>query len=106
MIWKMLKKCWENGWLYRGADVMPWCPRCATGISQHEIATDGYQEMTHTSLTVRFPLRGQPGEYLLVWTTMPWTLIVNVMVAVGPELTYLKVKQGGAIYYLSEHTTH
>ena len=49
MIWTFLKKCWEKGWLYRGADVMPWCPRCATGISQHEIVTDGYAELTHRS---------------------------------------------------------
>ena len=56
MIWKFLKKTWEKGWLYRGADVMPWCPRCATGISQHEIVTDGYMELTHRSVTLRFPL--------------------------------------------------
>ena len=74
MIWAFLKKCWERGWLYRGADVMPWCPRCATGISQHEIVTDGYPEMTHRGVTLRFPLRGRPGESLLVWTTTPWTL--------------------------------
>jgi valyl-tRNA synthetase len=58
MIWAyFLKKCWEKGWLYRGADVMPWCPRCATGISQHEIVTDGYAELTHRAVTLRFPLR-------------------------------------------------
>ena len=75
MIWTFLKKCWEKGWLYHGADVMPWCPRCATGISQHEIVTDGYAELTHDSITLRFPLRGRDHEYLLVWTTTPWTLI-------------------------------
>ncbi|MGH2591896.1 MAG: isoleucine--tRNA ligase [Anaerolineae bacterium] len=105
-IWRFLKTCHEKGWIYKGTDVMPWCYRCGTGISQHEIVTEGYVELTHTSLTVRFPLRERAGEYLLVWTTMPWTLIPNVMVAVGPELTYLKVKQGNAVYYLSEHTTH
>ncbi len=106
MIWTFLKKCWENGWLYRGADVMPWCPRCATGISQHEIVTDGYAELTHQSVTVKFPLRGRPNEFLLVWTTTPWTLTSNVMAAVGPELTYLKVQQGDEIYYLSKGTAH
>ena len=55
MIWTFLKKCWEKGWLYRGADVMPWCPRCATGISQHEIVTDGYQELTHRAVTAALP---------------------------------------------------
>ena len=59
MIWTFLKQCWQRGWLYRGADVMPWCSRCATGISQHEIVTDGYQELTHTSITLRLPLRGR-----------------------------------------------
>lgn len=106
MIWTFLKKCWENGWLYRGADVMPWCPRCATGISQHEIVTDGYAELTHQGVTVKFPLRGKPGEALLVWTTTPWTLTSNVAAAVGPELTYLKVQQGDEIFYLSKGTAH
>ncbi len=105
-IWKFLKTCYEHGWVYKGTDVMPWCWRCGTGISQHEIVTEGYTEVTHTSLTVRFPLRERSGEYLLVWTTMPWTLIPNVMAAVGPDLTYLKVRQGDSVYYLSEHTTH
>ena len=92
MIWKFLKKNWENNWLYRGADVMPWCPRCATAISQHEIVTDGYAELTHRSVTLRFPLRDRENESLLIWTTTPWTLTSNVAAAVGPDLTYLKVK--------------
>ncbi len=106
MIWTFLKKCWEKGWLYRGADVMPWCPRCATGISQHEIVTDGYEELTHPSVTLRFPLRGREGEALLVWTTTPWTLTSNVAAAVGAELTYLKVRNQGHVLYLSKGTTH
>jgi len=111
MIWTFLKKTWEKGWLYRGADVMPWCPRCATAISQHEIVTDGYAELTHRSVTLRFPLRDQPNESLLIWTTTPWTLTSNVAAAVGPELTYLKaqVKLPGPagedhIVYLSKGT--
>ncbi len=104
VIWSFIKKCWQNGWLYRGADVMPWCPRCATAISQHEIATDGYRELTHRSVTLKFPLRDRPGEALLVWTTTPWTLSSNVAAAVGPDLTYCKVRQGEQIYYLSKGT--
>lgn len=111
MIWTFLKKTWEKGWLYRGADVMPWCPRCATAISQHEIVTDGYAELTHRSVTLRFPLRDRPNESLLVWTTTPWTLTSNVAAAVGPELSYLKaqVKLPGLagedhIVYLSKGT--
>ncbi|MFQ5613940.1 MAG: isoleucine--tRNA ligase [Anaerolineae bacterium] len=119
MIWTFLKKCWQKGWLYRGADSMPWCPRCATGISQHEIVTDGYQEITHRSVTLRFPLRAksngqpaQPGESLLIWTTTPWTLTSNVAAAVGPDLDYVKVRQTAPgsdrseILYLSKGTTH
>ncbi|MBN1955829.1 MAG: isoleucine--tRNA ligase [Anaerolineae bacterium] len=104
MIWTFLKRCWEQGWLYKGRDVMPWCPRCATGISQHEIVTEGYREMTHPAVTLRFPLREQPGENLLVWTTTPWTLTSNVAAAVGPELDYVKVRQGEHVLYLSKGT--
>lgn len=106
MIWRALKICAENGWLYRGADVMPWCSRCSTGISQHEIVTDGYAEITHRSVTVKFPLRDRPGEYLLAWTTTPWTLTSNVAAAVGPELDYMKVRMAdtGDILYLSQGT--
>ena len=106
MIWTFLKKCWEKGWLYKGADVMPWCPRCATGISQHEIVTDGYAELTHRSVILKFPLRNRPGESLLVWTTTPWTLTSNVAAAVGPELDYVRVRQGEDIFYLSKGTLH
>jgi len=106
MIWTFLKKCWERGWVYRGADVMPWCPRCATAISQHEIVTDGYAELTHRSVTLRFPLRQRPNESLLVWTTTPWTLTSNVAAAVGPDLIYARVRQGDQIYYLSRGTLH
>jgi isoleucyl-tRNA synthetase len=107
MIWTFLKKCWEQGWLYRGVDVMPWCPRCATALSQHEIVTDGYTELTHAAVTLRFPIIEPESEArasLLVWTTTPWTLTSNVAVAVGPDLDYVKVKQGEEIVYLSKGT--
>ncbi len=104
MIWTFLKRCWERGWLYKGRDVMPWCPRCATGISQHEIVTEGYREVIHPGVTLRLPLRDRPGESLLVWTTTPWTLTSNVAAAVGPELTYVKVRQGHEVLYLSKGT--
>src|SRR5690606_7737934 len=92
------------GWLYKGTDVMPWCARCGTGISQHEIVTDGYKELTHESVFVRFPLVGREREALLVWTTTPWTLTSNVAAAVGPELTYVRVshKGDGWTYYLAK----
>jgi isoleucyl-tRNA synthetase len=103
-IWAALKSCHERGWIYKGHDVMPWCTRCGTGISQHEIVTEGYQELTHPSITLRFPLLGREGESLLVWTTTPWTLTSNVAVAVGAELTYSRVRQGDEVFYLSKGT--
>jgi isoleucyl-tRNA synthetase len=101
-IWAFLKQCHERGWVYQGDDVMPWCPRCGTGISQQEIVTEGYRELTHPGVTVRFPLRERPGESLLVWTTTPWTLPANVAAAVGPDLAYLRVRQGEEVLYLAE----
>lgn len=103
MIWSFLKKCHDNGWLYKGRDVMPWCARCGTGISQHEIVTDGYKEVTHDSVFLKFPLLGREDEALLVWTTTPWTLTSNVAAAVGPDLDYVKVQaEDGWFYYLAE----
>ncbi len=102
MIWALLKKCYEKGWIYKGRDVMPWCPRCSTALSEHEIVTEGYKELTHPSLTVRFPLRGRKKESLLIWTTTPWTLTSNVAAAVHPDITYVKVKFGDEYFYLGK----
>jgi isoleucyl-tRNA synthetase len=101
-IWHFLKTVHERGWLYKGHDVMPWCPRCGTGISEHEIVTEGYQERTHLATYVAFPLQDEPGANLLVWTTTPWTLAANVAAAVHPELTYLRAEQGGKAYYVAQ----
>jgi isoleucyl-tRNA synthetase len=103
-IWSALKSCADRGWVYKGRDVMPWCIRCGTGLSQHEIVTEGYQELTHPSITLRFPLLDRENESLLVWTTTPWTLTSNVAAAVGPELVYVKVRQGEEVLYLSKGT--
>jgi isoleucyl-tRNA synthetase len=105
-IWSVLKSCHDRGWIYKGTDVMPWCSRCGTGLSQHEIVTEGYQELVHPSLTLRLPLRERPGESLLVWTTTPWTLTSNVAAAVGPALDYVRVRQGDEVFYLGKGTVH
>ncbi|RJS85647.1 isoleucine--tRNA ligase [Candidatus Bathyarchaeota archaeon] len=102
MIWSLLKKCHERGWIYKGRDVMPWCPRCSTALSQHEIVTEGYKELIHPGLTLRFPLRGKPKESLLIWTTTPWTLTSNVAAAVHPDLSYVKVKFKDEYLYLGK----
>jgi isoleucyl-tRNA synthetase len=114
-IWSFLKTCHDKGWIYKGRDVMPWCARCGTGISQHEIVTDGYLEITHDSVFLKFPIvdKGEGvgsaedpirKEALLIWTTTPWTLTSNVAAAVGPDLVYVKVRQlnDGWIYYLAK----
>ncbi|MBA3528934.1 MAG: isoleucine--tRNA ligase, partial [Propionibacteriaceae bacterium] len=102
MIWHFLKTCHDRGWIYKGHDVMPWCPRCATGISNQEIITEGYQDRTHLSVYVRFPLVDEENAYLLAWTTTPWTLAANVAAAVHPDLTYIQVEQDGRSYYLAQ----
>ena len=99
-IWHFLKTCHERGWIYEGRDVMPWCPRCGTGLSEHEIVTEGYREVVHPGLFVRFPLLDRDGESLLVWTTTPWTLTSNVAAAVHPEKAYVRVRQGDESTYL------
>ncbi len=93
-IWAFLKKCHDKGLVYKGVDVMPWCPRCGTGISQMEM-NEGYREVAHTSVFVTFPLLERPGHSLLVWTTTPWTLSSNVAAAVKPEMVYVKIRHGG-----------
>ena len=101
-IWHFLKTCHERGWIYKGHDVMPWCPRCGTGISDQEIVTEGYQERTHLSVFVRFPLLEEENASLLVWTTTPWTLAANVAAAVHPELTYVKAAQDDRVVYVAK----
>jgi len=103
LIWGFLAECHRRGWLYKGHDTMPWCARCGTGISQHEM-TEGYQERDDPGLTVKFPLLDRPGEALLVWTTTPWTLTSNVAAAVGEEIRYVKVRQGDELLWLGRGT--
>jgi isoleucyl-tRNA synthetase len=99
LIWGFLAECHRRGWLYKGHDSMPWCTRCGTGISQMEM-NEGYQDREDPGLTVRFPLVDRPGEWLLVWTTTPWTMTANVAAAVGPGLAYVRVRQGEDEYWL------
>lgn len=88
-IWNFLKTVNEKGWLYKGHDSVPWCPRCGTAISQHEILTEEYKELTHDSIFFKLPIADRENEYLLVWTTTPWTIPSNVAVAVNPEEKYV-----------------
>ena len=101
-IWHFLRTCQDKGWLYRGHRVMPWCVRCGTSLSQHElVGADSYQDLTHTSVYIQLPVVGQTSLSFLVWTTTPWTLSANVALAVHPELDYAFVEQEGQTYILS-----
>ena len=93
-IWHFLKKCWQDQILYKGRDSVPWCPRCGTAISQHEILTEEYKEITHKAIYFKLPIiegklkrpKGYPK--FLVWTTTPWTIPANVALVVNPEFEY------------------
>lgn len=100
--WSFLKFCWDKGWLYKGKDVVPWCSRCTTASSKHDIVTEGYKEVTHTALFMKFPVKGQKNTFFLVWTTTPWTVPADVMLSVHPELVYAKVKQDKEMYILAK----
>jgi isoleucyl-tRNA synthetase len=98
-VWWLVKQLWDSDLLYEGHKVSPYCARCGTALSSHEVA-QGYKDVVDPSVYVRFPLTSGPaaGADLLVWTTTPWTLISNVAAAVGPELTYVRIADpaGGA----------
>jgi isoleucyl-tRNA synthetase len=98
-IWYFLKKCDAKGWLYLGHRVMPWCWRCGTSLSQHELM-DSYQEQVDPSVYFRCAVHGRVREYLLVWTTTPWTLTANTALAVHPDMDYVQTRLNGDIYYL------
>jgi isoleucyl-tRNA synthetase len=91
-LWWILKTFWDKGLLYQAEKVVPYCPRCGTPLSDHEVA-QGYAEVEDPSIYLRLPLVDEPGTSLLVWTTTPWTLPGNIAVAAHPELEYVKVER-------------
>ena len=94
-IWNFLKVVSDKGWLYKGHDSVPWCPRCGTAISQHEILTEDYKELNHESVFFKLPIRERKDEYLLVWTTTPWTIPSNIAVAVNVKEDYIAYNMDG-----------
>lgn len=105
MIWHFLKKCYKNGWIYKGRESVPWCPRCETAISQHEMLTEDYKEVTHDSIYFKLPIEGKKKEYLLVWTTTPWTMPANIAIAVDTKLDYvLTESETGEFLWLAKET--
>ncbi len=99
--WMLLKCYYNKGMLYKGKDVVPWCWRCGTASSKHDIVTEGYKEVTHTALFMQFPLKEDPDTYLLIFTTTPWTVPANVSVAVNPAIEYALVENDGHKYWIA-----
>jgi isoleucyl-tRNA synthetase len=99
-VWWLLKQFWDKGLVYAGFKVVPYCPRCQTTLSDHEVSL-GYKTVTDPSVTVKFAVEDEPQTYILAWTTTPWTLPGNVALAVGNRVSYVKVKQGDEFYYLA-----
>lgn len=91
-VWWILRQFWNKDLLYQGFKVVPYCPRCGTPLSDHEVAL-GYDEASDPSVFIRLPLMDEPGTSLLVWTTTPWTLPANVAVAAGADIDYVKVER-------------
>lgn len=100
-IWYFLKTIWQKGWLVRKKSAATWCPRCETGLSQHEQA-DGYKEITDTSVYLKFKIKNRNNEYALAWTTTPWTLSANVLLAINTKHQYVRVKHSGQTLYLAQ----
>ncbi|MEF9946578.1 MAG: isoleucine--tRNA ligase [Lachnospiraceae bacterium] len=98
--WWALKQIWEKGLLYKGYKIVPYCPRCGTPLSSHEVA-QGYKDVKEKSAIVRFRVKGEDA-YILAWTTTPWTLPSNVALCVNPNETYVKVENDGYTYYMAE----
>ncbi|MBS3085856.1 isoleucine--tRNA ligase [Candidatus Pacearchaeota archaeon] len=100
--WMLLKLYFKKGWLYKGNDTVPWCWRCGTASSKHDIATEGYKEVTHKALFMQFPVKGKEKEYFLIFTTTPWTVPENVAIAVNEKIDYVLAKNNGAKYWIAE----
>ena len=97
-----LKEIWNKGLLYKGFKIVPYCPRCGTPLSSHEVA-QGYKDVKERSAIAKFPVKGEDA-YILAWTTTPWTLPSNVALCVNPDETYVKVKmkEDGTVYYMAQ----
>ena len=101
-VWWALKQIWDKGLLYKGHKIVPYCPRCGTSLSSHEVA-QGYKDVKEKSCIARFAVKGEENTYILAWTTTPWTLPSNVALCVNKNENYCKVKaEDGKIYIMAE----
>jgi len=99
--WWILKKFFDAGLIYNGLKILPYCPRCGTGLASHEVA-QGYKEITVNTVTVPFKVKDQDNTYLLIWTTTPWTLMSNVAACVNPNEKYVKCLSKGYNFIVAE----
>lgn len=100
-VWWALKRIWEQDLLYKGHKIVPYCPRCGTSLSSHEVA-QGYKDVKEPSIYVKFQVKGEKNVYLMAWTTTPWTLPSNVALTINPRETYVKAKCSDEVYILAE----
>ena len=100
-VWWALKEMHKKGLLYKGHKIVPYCPRCGTALSSHEVA-QGYKDVKETSVVARFKVKGRENAYILAWTTTPWTLPSNVALCMNPDETYVEIESGGVRYILAE----
>jgi isoleucyl-tRNA synthetase len=100
-VWWSLREVWKKGLLYQGHKVVPYCPRCGTALSSHEVA-QGYKDVVDPSVYVRFPVVGESGVSLLGWTTTPWTLLSNAALAVHPDVVYVRARVGDEVLIVAE----
>ncbi len=101
-VWWSLKELWKKRLLYEGHKVVPYCPRCETALSTHELAL-GYEEVEVESFTAKFKVRGESDMYFLGWTTTPWTTPANVTLAVNPNIVYAFVQRGNEVFILAKN---
>ena len=103
--WWILKKFFDEGLIYDGLKILPYCPRCGTGLASHEVA-QGYKEISVNTVTVPFKLKDEENTYLLIWTTTPWTLMSNVAACVNPDEKYVKCLSKGYNFIVAEKLAH
>jgi isoleucyl-tRNA synthetase len=101
-IWWVVKSLWEKKYLEEGYYILPFCPRCSTGLSNFELNLGGYIDVHDPAITVKFQMQKEQGTYILAWTTTPWTLPSNLGLAVGAEIDYVKVKDKNEYYILAK----
>jgi isoleucyl-tRNA synthetase len=100
-VWWILNEFWKKDLIYQGYKILPYCPRCGTPLSSHEVS-QGYKEIKDPSIYVKMELTDEPGVYFIVWTTTPWTLISNVALAVNPEVEYVLLERDNEKYIMAE----